>query len=260
MDNFFITKYFDWKIKRVTYVDRMINLGLRSLGVSYRVYSSDAIDGLVKRILGRPVYPFRSGLMTNIEQRINMFHLVSQVLSYDVEGDFVELGCNEGQSSVLIQELITNFNKTKTLHLYDSFEGLPALSNCDGSSYREGGLETTEDVVRRNFNKYKLKLPEIHKGWFKDTLPYDLPEAICFAYLDGDLYDSTLIGLKYVYPKMTKGAICLIDDYCDPEINPEGWNYLPGVKKACDEFLADKPEIIDYIYSGYYSHGFFRKM
>jgi O-methyltransferase len=182
------------------------------------------------------------------------------VLAYDVEGDFVELGCNEGHSSVLIQKLITEFNKTKTLHLYDSFNGLPALSNSDGSSFCEGELETTEDVVRRNFKKYKLKPPEIHKGWFKDTLPCDLHEAICFAYIDGDLYDSILISLKHVYPKMTKGAICLIDDYCDPDINPKGWNLLPGVKRACDEFFPDKPEKIYSLYSGYYSHGFFRKI
>jgi O-methyltransferase len=259
MDNFFITKYFDWNLKRVSYFDRIINRVLRRLAVNHRVYSANAIDGIVKRLLGRPLILHDSGIMTNVEQRMNMFHLVSQVLSYDVEGDFVELGCNEGQSSVLIQKIITDYNKTKILHLYDSFQGLPALRDSDGSLFRERELETSEDVVRRNFNKYELPLPEIHRGWFNETLPYHLPEKICFAYLDGDLYESILISLKYVYPKMTKGAICLIDDYCDPEIYPDGWNLLPGVKKACDEFFADKSEKIDYIYSGSYSHGYFRK-
>jgi O-methyltransferase len=58
---------------------------------------------------------------------------------------------------------------------------------------------------------------------------------------------------------MTKGAICLIDDYCDPGIHPDGWNPFPGVKKAYDEFLADKSEKIYSIYSGAYNHGYFRK-
>ena len=92
------------------------------------------------------------------------------------------------------------------------------------------------------FQRYNLQLPKIHKGWFSDTLPNGLPEKICFAYLDGDLYESILVSLEHVYPKLTKGAICLIDDYNDPSVDPLGWNSLPGVKKACDEYLADKPE------------------
>ena len=34
---------------------------------------------------------------------------------------------------------------------------------------------------------------------------------------------------------------------------------LPGVKQACDEYLADKPERISFIYSAEMSHGYFRK-
>ena len=33
----------------------------------------------------------------------------------------------------------------------------------------------------------------------------------------------------------------------------------PGVKKACDEFLADKPESVSVLYSGHYTTGYFRK-
>jgi O-methyltransferase len=107
MDNFFITKYFDWRMKKVSYVDRVINRGLRALGVKYQLYTADAIDAVLQRVLRRPVnalQSFKSGTMTNIEQRMNMFHLVSQVLAYNVQGDFVELGCHEGRSSILIQK------------------------------------------------------------------------------------------------------------------------------------------------------------
>lgn len=69
-----------------------------------------------------------------------------------------------------------------------------------------------------------------------------------------------LVSLEYVYPRLTKGAICLIDDYGDPSINPLGWNKLPGVKKACDEYLADKQENVSLLYAGDYTHGYFRKL
>jgi hypothetical protein len=121
-------------------------------------------------------------------------------------------------------------------------EGLPSLSPIDGIAYHQGQLKTTEDVLRYNFKRYNLPLPEIHRGLFKDTLPDGLPGKICFAYLDGDLYESILVSLEHVYPKLAKGAVCLIDDYNDPSINPLGWNKLPGVKKACDEYLSNKPE------------------
>ena len=185
---------------------------------------------------------------------MNMYHLVSQTLAYQVEGDLVEVGCNAGQSAVLIAKVMRDFASDKKLHVYDSFEGLPPTKVEDGTVYKEGDLAVSEETVRKNFLLHDLKIPAIHKGWFEDTLPATLPAKVSFAHLDGDLYDSIMVSLKYVYPRLTRGAICLVDDYCDPQINPDGWNYLPGVKKACDEFLSDKPERICYPYSGVFTH------
>jgi O-methyltransferase len=262
MDDFFITEYFDWKVRRHSYIDRFLNRTLSKTGlrVVYPAsYLLDKVDSTMQKIEGRALSPLLSGQMTNVEQRMNMFHLVDQVLAYDVVGDFVELGCNSGQSSVLISKIMQYYKTDKKLHVYDSFEGLPPLLEVDGKAYQQGQLKTNEDVLRYNFEHHNLPLPEIHRGWFNETLPTGLPEKISFAYLDGDLYDSILISLQYVYPRLTKGAICLIDDYGDPSINPVGWNKLPGVKKACDEYLADKQEKVSLLYAGDYTHGFFRK-
>ncbi len=68
-----------------------------------------------------------------------------------------------------------------------------------------------------------------------------------------------LTSLQHVYPRLSKGAICLIDDYCDPSVN-KGWNKLPRVKEACDHHLADKPERVSGLYASDYSHGYFRKL
>ncbi len=260
VDNFFIAEYFDWEVKRLSYLDRFVRRVLRKLRLNIDFRSAHFVDQIVTRLAGRSVSPMTSGSMTNIEQRMNIYHLVNQVLAYDVDGDFVELGCNSGQTAVLISKVMQMHGAKKRLAVYDSFEGLPPLSPIDKTDFLgQGDLVTSEDVVRSNFAKYDLPLPEIHKGWFHDTLPKGLPEKICFAHLDGDLYEFILVSLQHVYPRMTNGAICLIDDYCDPMINPTGWNRLPGVKKACDEFLNGKPEHIHFIYSGAYSHAFFRR-
>src|SRR5271154_6548945 len=201
MDDFFITEYFDWKVRRNSYIDRFLNRALSKAGLrvgSPASFVLDKVDSTMQRIEGRALSPLLSGRMTNVEQRMNMFHLVDQVLAYGVEGDFVELGCNSGQSSVLISKVMQHYKSDKKLYVYDSFEGLPPLLEVDGSAYQQGQLKTNEDVLRYNFKQHNLPLPEIHRGWFNETLPNSLPEKIAFAYLDGDLYDSILISLQYV--------------------------------------------------------------
>ena len=258
MDNFFIVSDFDWQVRRSSHLDRALNLITRRFGVNSD--TAGFVDGLIRKSTGMSLSPVRSGISTNIEQRMNMYHLVSQTIAYNVPGDLVEVGCNEGQSSVLIAKVLKDMNCGKTFHVYDSFEGLPSSRTEDGSSYKAGDLKTSQDALVSNFRKHGLEPPIIHKGWFENTLKEGLPEKISFAYLDGDFYDSIMTSLRYVYPRLSAGAVCLIDDYCDLEINPAGWNNLPGVKKACDEFMFDKPEEICYIYSGAFTHAFFRKI
>jgi O-methyltransferase len=245
MDNIYITKLFDdWKESQTSKKVRFINKILEKLGMGIRCHR-----------------PKTTGWMTNVEQRMNMYHLANQVLFYGVSGDFVELGCHGGQSAALFRTIMNEFNSNKTLHVYDSFAGLPELSEEDGDTklYHKGWGTVPEETLLANFRNHNLQPPEIHVGFFEDILPTRLPDEIAFAHLDGDLYDSIKVSLEYVYPKMSKGAICLIDDYCDPEAH-DCWNELPGVKQACDEFLADKPEEVILLYSENYTHGYFRKL
>ncbi|MEM8988009.1 MAG: TylF/MycF/NovP-related O-methyltransferase [Pseudomonadota bacterium] len=203
--------------------------------------------------------PLRTGVMTNVEQRMNMYHLLSQVLAYGVEGHVVELGCNEGQSACLMRRILNSDETPREFHVYDSFEGLPAIADKDGDThYKEGQMAVAKELLLSNFASQNLEPPIIHEGWFDDTLPNELPGSIAFAHLDGDFYDSIKVSLEYVYPRLSKGAICLIDDYADPDLH-DGWNDLPGVKNACDEYLADKPEAVELLYAGGMSHGYFRK-
>jgi O-methyltransferase len=266
MDNFFIIDYFDWRPKRRSVVDRFVNRCLRKAGIPMQLATAAAFDALINRLRSRsgvavePLAAIFSGSMTNVEQRMNMFHLIDQVLAYGVVGDVVELGCYQGRSAALFGRVMMGHKPERKLHLYDSFAGLPGGDLSDGKIFKAGGLSTSEEVVRTNFRRYGLPEPVIHKGWFNETLPDALPERIAFAHLDGDFYESIKVSLEHVYPRLSCGAICLLDDYNDPAVNPAGWNLLPGVKKACDEFFVDKPEQVVPIYSGGYSHAFFRKL
>ena len=54
------------------------------------------------------------------------------------------------------------------------------------------------------------------KGWFKDTLPQAPIDKLSILRLDGDMYSSTMDALENLYPKLSKGGFCIIDDYAVP--------------------------------------------
>ena len=150
------------------------------------------------------------------------------------EGDFVEMGCYRGDTSLLLAEVVEKSveNPVKKLWIYDSFEGLPEKKAEDASAlgreFRGGELAVTKREVKERFLRAGLKVPVIRKAWFSELTPGDLPERIAFAFLDGDFYESIRDSLGLVGPKMSRGGVIMVHDYGNPA--------LPGVKKAVDEW------------------------
>lgn len=200
---------------------------------------------------------------------MNHYHLLNQVLEYKVEGDVVELGTCDGISAKMFAAIMEWKKSEKDLYLFDSFEGLPDLSEEDKPETdpdrpwqyenhpwaRPGMYAVLPKDLINNLTPFDLLgCKKVIPGWFEDTLESNLPEKICFAHLDGDLYKSVKTSIENVYPRLSKGAICVIDDY--------SYEDFPGSKKAVDEFLADKPEIINDLYVKTLEgtvHAYFRK-
>jgi O-methyltransferase len=229
-----------------------------------------AWQGSANRILRKLRLPFRftppQPHMATVEARMNLFHLLEQTVANDVPGDVVDLGCNAGDSTVVMQRVITKLAPRKQVHAYDSFEGLPALSAKDRQDgvYDKGYMAVGPDTFVSKFKALSLKLPKVHRGWFQDTVPNELPDRISFALIDGDLYESTRHVLPYVYERMAPGAIGMLAVYYDEDVFPRdglaGCYRSPGVKRATDEFFRDKPESVCVLYAGEYSNGYFRKV
>ena len=194
--------------------------------------------------------------MSTKEQRMNFYLLADSVINSNIPGDLVEMGSFTGQCALVFQKVIEQNNSNRVLHLYDSFE----------SKFHESG--NIDDLLKKNFLKANLKLPVLHKGYFHETLPLYLPSQVCFAHIDcgfgGDPVEHSKVVsccLENVYPRMQKGAICMIMDYHDSEIeNNDSRNTNPGAKLAVDSFLRDKPEVIRTLYGNQFSHAFFRKI
>ena len=188
----------------------------------------------IKQKIGGPI----SSMISMEHYDIIVIELLNCLLS-NTEGDVVELGCNIGTTSLVLQSCLKQFGSNKLLHVYDSFDGLPAkhpkdISTDERKKYVRGQLKVSVDSFINSFNKKQINLPQIHVGWFKDIPEQEYPTKICFAFLDGDFYTSILDSLHRIYDKMSPGGVILIHDY--------GWSPLPGAKLACEDFLKDKPE------------------
>ena len=69
--------------------------------------------------------------------------------------------------------------------------------------------------MEKNFARYGLLDDRVVflQGWFKDTLPSAPIEKLALLRLDGDMYESTLDALGNLYPKLSPGGYCIIDDF-----------------------------------------------
>lgn len=194
--------------------------------------------------------------MMNTARMVNIYHLLAQVLVFDVPGEVVELGCHKGQSAILIREIMNHHRSEKEFHVYDSFLGLPQRHENDaGAVFAPGALQVSRLELLNSFAQTNLEPPVVHEGWFEDTLPNELPKRICFSHIDSDFYMSILHALESVYPRLSRAAIVIIDDY--------DWEGLPGANRAVDDFLRTKPERICPMRLGPLfdaTHAFFRRV
>ncbi len=146
-----------------------------------------------------------------------------------IPGDIAEVGVYNGGSAKLISEI----KGPKSLHLFDTFEGHPELSVYDDPRHAHRGESAALfDDVRDYLKQY----PNVHlyKGLFPSSAGPVENTTFSFVHLDVDLYESTLNCLQFFYPRMNKGGVIISHDYPS----------LAGVRKAVDEFFADKPEIV----------------
>lgn len=153
-----------------------------------------------------------------------------------MEGDYVECGVWRGGMSAAIAEIL---KKDKTIHLFDSFEGLPPAKEIDGKE----ALAWQKDVNSPNYfdnckahesyamqalNLAGCEKYKIYKGWFNQTLPNFKDQKIGILRLDGDWYDSILECFENLFPQVLAGGIILLDDYYT-------WD---GCSKAVHDYLS----------------------
>ena len=180
-------------------------------------------------------WPAEAETMIGMPRLTSLQQCVETVLADDIAGDLVECGVWRGGACILMRAVLAaHGDETRRVWVADSFAGLP---RPDSANYKaDKGLRgdlfasilgVSESDVRANFERYRLLDDQVRflPGWFKDTL-HDAPiDRIAVLRLDGDLYESTIQALEALYPRLSPGGFCIIDDF--------------HVIKACRSAVAD---------------------
>lgn len=174
----------------------------------------------------------------------------------DTPGVYVECGVATGAQVIAMAAGAPN----KTIYAFDSFEGIPLPSNKDNQMPGIKFLTEAEQKALPNPGEQALEssgatsvpledflqhlenaLGEVKNvcavpGWFEETVQ-DFNDPISILRLDGDLYNSTYVCLKYLYPKVIKGGIVIIDDWALPGCRQAVFDYLQSLGQRADPLL-----------------------
>jgi len=210
----------------------------------------DTIAGAVYRLDPRHTPDLvlkRLGIATP-RRRIEFYTLHRLLSSMEtVPGAVMECGTYRGGTLLGMAHVLTRRGIDARLYGLDSFEGFPEPTAEDAlddgklhPDVHKGGLGDVsyEDLMQRIRRLGYADRITILKGFFEDTLPSLDKERFSLVHIDCDLYGSYLTCLEFGYPRTLAGGYMVFDDYGSP--------VYKGADRAVNEFLAGKPEVLQY--------------
>jgi hypothetical protein len=166
-------------------------------------------------------------LIINDVEALQLMEIVESVTA-KIQGDLAEVGVAFGASASLIGRSAPG----RTVHLFDTFSGLPEPGESDSGFFKPGMYACGLDEVKAFLNSDQFVF---HQGMFPaDTGDEVADKTFSFVHLDVDLYSSTLDALRFFYPRMQPGGMILSHDYHEAQ----------GVTAAFDEFFSGRPEAV----------------
>jgi O-methyltransferase len=176
--------------------------------------------------------------------------MTDYLVGAQLPGDYCEFGVYRGDTFSQAHKSLSGLFPTMSFLAFDSFAGLPKPNGLDArdgysSNFHESKFTCSEEdfVANLKLKLVNLERIKIIKGWFNDTLApgkaeeYGI-EKIAAAWIDCDLYESTMPVLSFILPHLSVGSIIVFDDW-------RCFRNLPdfGEQRACREWLAANPSL-----------------
>jgi O-methyltransferase/8-demethyl-8-(2,3-dimethoxy-alpha-L-rhamnosyl)tetracenomycin-C 4'-O-methyltransferase len=182
-------------------------------------------------------WPQTAHTMVGATRLKNLARLVNQTLDEDIPGDYIETGVWRGGCCILMRAILAARSQLRRrVFVADSFEGLPPpkpglYPEDAGDQHHEfQQLTVSLEEVRANFARYGLLDDQVVfvKGFFDRTLPELDASPFALLRLDGDMYESTAVALKSLYPRLSPGGFVIVDDF----------GAIEGCRLAVDQYRA----------------------
>ena len=209
-------------------VGRGTSKAARGFAPFRRLLASRALE-LVRRIEVDPALrsvgkdqPEDAETMMGRRRLDNLHQCIRHVLEHDVPGDLIETGVWRGGGTIFMRGALAAYgDSSRRVWVADSFAGLPppnaAAFPADSGDehWKRHWLAVSQADVQANFARYGLLDDQVRflPGFFSDTLPTAPIEQLAVLRLDGDLYESTIVALQALYPKLSPGGYVIVDDY-----------------------------------------------
>ena len=202
-------------------------------------------DAWIQKIAGK----LQAYTMTSPHRVAALCLAIDYVSRRKVPGDIVECGVWKGGSSMAAAwSLLRGGDTSRTLHLFDTFEGMPPPIDLDRRHDGEAAAEILAahdmdshywarsplDEVKAALTGYPVEKIKFIQDKVEDTIPAASPGTIAILRLDTDWYESTRHELEHLYPLLAEGGALIVDDY----------GFWQGARRAVDEYFADRQPIL----------------
>lgn len=202
----------------------------------------------VTRLFARPIGYRLSTADAFVHESARMIHTAfGYCRNNKVEGDYAEFGVYRGRGIIEADRASRLHGLSdRQLWAFDSFSGLPEVTGVDeGGPFTEGEFFCSRPEFERNLRRAGIPSERfrIVEGFFDETL---LPqkaaelglEQVAVAWIDCDLYESTIPVLDFLTDRLVDGAVLIFDDwYCF------NGGMDRGERRACAEWLSRNPQL-----------------
>lgn len=213
--------------------------------------TDEAFDALAASRLAAVLKPLM--LLTNRNAEMSLYSEQTRMLSLafkyvqseGVSGDYAEFGVWMGRTFIEAWRVAAKYGVPRRFFAFDSFEGLPELGERDADgSFAEGQCKGSRAEFEARLRRARVPSADVSiiEGRFEETLSH--PDEIglhraSVAWIDCDLYASTVPVLDYLTSRLSPGSILIFDDWFTFKASPERGEML-----ACTEWLDRNPSMM----------------